>query len=242
MLRILLVIVILIAAVGTFAQSGGPPMITDDPGTPDKGSWEINFSFNTELNKLEKELAAPLLDINYGFNKRTQLKLEFPWLFTKSVPEDYTNRFGDIKLGIKYRFLDEDKAGIAFSIYPQVTFGTKSDVKNEYLLPLQLEKSFGRLVIGTDVRYTWLQNEVNVIQNGILLGFDVSEKLNLMSEFVYWGSANNFDDAEGVINFGLKYALGNVINIMASAGTGVFSPDKDSRTSFISFIGIQINI
>jgi hypothetical protein len=63
------------------AQSGGPPMITDDPGTPDKGVWELNFSFNTDINEFEKEFEAPLLDINFGLNERTQLKLEFPWLF-----------------------------------------------------------------------------------------------------------------------------------------------------------------
>ena len=60
------------------AQSGGPPMITDDPGTPDKGAWEINLSLNSEIQKYDKEFEAPLLDINFGLNERIQLKLEFP--------------------------------------------------------------------------------------------------------------------------------------------------------------------
>jgi hypothetical protein len=224
------------------AQSGGPPMITDDPGTPDKGAWELNFSFNTDMKEFEKEFEAPLLDINFGFNERTQLKLEFPWLFSKSVPYEYQNRFGDITLGIKYRFFDEDKSGFSFSIYPQIGIATQNDAKNEYLFPVQLEKHFGKIVLGMDLRYGYLMDETDYFQNGILLGIDVSEKLNLMSEFVYWANAKSFTNAEGVMNFGLKYQLNSIFTFMTSMGTGVFSPGKDSRISFISFVGFQINI
>lgn len=230
-----------VSTINLLAQSGGPPMITDDPGTPDIGAWEINFSINTELNKFEKEFEAPLLDINYGFNERTQLKLEFPWLFTKNVPDDYQNRFGDIKLGIKYRFFDEEKSGFSLSLYPQITFTTESDTKNEYMLPLQIEKSFGKVVLGMDLRYEFIEGNNDVIQNGFLLGVGLSENLNVMSEFVYWGNANKFDSVEGVLNFGLKYHINDLFSFMTSMGTGIISPDKDSRINFISFVGLQMN-
>jgi len=34
----------------SFAQ-GGPPMLTDDPGTPGSGAWEINFAYVVQCNR-----------------------------------------------------------------------------------------------------------------------------------------------------------------------------------------------
>lgn len=224
------------------AQSGGPPMITDDPGTPDKGAWEINFSFNTDLKTVEKEFEAPLLDINFGFNERTQLKLEFPYLFSSTVPNGYQGRFGNVTLGIKYRFFDEDKFGFALSIYPQISIATGTNEKNEYLFPLQIEKSFGKVVFGMDVRYAYIVDDDDFFQNGFLLGYDVSERLKMMGEFVYWANTHKFNNANGVLNIGMKYQISNVFSFMTSMGTGLFSQDSNSRIIFISFVGLQINI
>src|SRR6266567_3069276 len=61
-----------------FAQ-GGPPMLTDDPGTLGYRRWEINTAVKLEKSISGKEFEAPLLDINYGLGKRIQLKLEVPY-------------------------------------------------------------------------------------------------------------------------------------------------------------------
>ena len=224
------------------AQGGGPPMITDDPATPEIGNWEINFSFNSDLKKHEKEFETPLLDINFGYNERTQLKVEFPYLFTKSVSGEYQGRFGDVTFGIKYRFLDEDKFGIALSIYPQITVATETDARNEYLFPLQIEKSFGKVIFGLDVRYAYVNGDEDFIQNGVLLGSSFSDRLDVMGEFIYWANAQKFDDVEGVFNLGLKYQMNDVFTFMTSLGTGLLSLDSDLRTTFISSVGFQINI
>lgn len=235
-------ILLSISTIDLLAQSGGPPMITDDPGTPEKGAWEINFSFNSELKKYEKEFKTPLLDINFGFNERTQLKLEFPYLLSKSISGEYQGRFGDVTVGIKYRFLDEDKFDIALSIYPQLTFATETEARNEFQLPLQIEKSFGKLVFGLDLRYVFIHGDKDYMQNGLLLGFDLSARLKVMGEFVYWTNTPNFDNIEAVFNLGFKYQMNNVFTLMTSMGTGLLSIDRESRIRFISFIGFQINI
>ena len=59
---------------------GGPPLITDDPGTPGPGKWEIQFSFAHERSQNERVYEAPLLDINYGVGERIQLKYEVTYL------------------------------------------------------------------------------------------------------------------------------------------------------------------
>ena len=92
--RLSLVLLVLLASTPTLA---GPPLITDDPDTPGKGGWEINFSYNLELIreavvetlpggrsreriKLAREHMIPLVDINYGLLENDQWKIEFPAL------------------------------------------------------------------------------------------------------------------------------------------------------------------
>lgn len=42
-----------------FAQ-GGPPLITDDPGTPGNGKWEINVAFTVEKRRMERLYESPI--------------------------------------------------------------------------------------------------------------------------------------------------------------------------------------
>ena len=55
---------------------GGPPLLTDDPGTPGNRNWEINISSTQFWRNTERELQSPLVDINYGLGDRTQLKYQ----------------------------------------------------------------------------------------------------------------------------------------------------------------------
>ena len=69
----------LASLVGLHAQ-GGPPMLTDDPGTPGDGHWEINTAVTTEQRPGERSSEPPLLDLNYGIGDRIQLKYEAAWV------------------------------------------------------------------------------------------------------------------------------------------------------------------
>ncbi len=223
------------------AAGGGPPMITDDPGTPEPGCWEINISFDTELKADEKEMETPLLDINYGFNEHTQLRLEVPYLFTKEQGEGWHGRFGHVTPGIKYRFLDEEQAGISASIYPEISISTESGVKNEYAFPVEIEKHFGHVTAGSDIRYIYINSEDDFIRHGLLLGCSITDRMDIMGEFVYELNAESFDEAAGVLNFGMKYKMSDMLTFLTSLGTGIFHSGTE-HTDFISFAGIQLNI
>ena len=47
------------------AQSS-PPILTNDPGTPGPGNWEINILTSFEHSAVDDEWLIPLLDFNYG--------------------------------------------------------------------------------------------------------------------------------------------------------------------------------
>src|SRR5678815_1751491 len=80
---------------------GGPPMVTDDPGTPGNGHWEINVAATLESRPEERLFQAPLIDANYGLGDRIQLKVEIPWL-VENASASTVNGLGNALLGIKY--------------------------------------------------------------------------------------------------------------------------------------------
>jgi hypothetical protein len=68
-LRVLALIGLTSGAVSALAQ-GGPPMVTDDPGTPGDGHWEINLGATATRTPGRWEVAAPDADVNYGCGDR----------------------------------------------------------------------------------------------------------------------------------------------------------------------------
>ena len=52
---------------------GGPPFITDDPGTPGNRQWEINVGWIGNHNPGLAYYQLPNIDINYGWGDRIQL-------------------------------------------------------------------------------------------------------------------------------------------------------------------------
>ena len=51
-------------------------MITDDPGTPGDGKWEINLAVAFEHRSDETSLDLPVIDLNYGVGEYIQLTLQ----------------------------------------------------------------------------------------------------------------------------------------------------------------------
>ena len=87
------IVLFLGSAAQVFAQ-GGPPLLTDDPGTPGNRNWEINIASTHFRSPGEREIEAPLLDINYGLGDRIQLKYELPYLFDSDEGARYRTAVG----------------------------------------------------------------------------------------------------------------------------------------------------
>jgi hypothetical protein len=56
----------ILGAVARVNAQGGPPMLTDDPGTPGNRRWEINAAFTQLSSRSEESRSFPHIDINYG--------------------------------------------------------------------------------------------------------------------------------------------------------------------------------
>ncbi len=80
MIRLFYLAAIFLFGATALAQ-GGPPLMTDDPGTPGDSHWEINAAGEWSSNQEVSILLLPIFDINYGWGDRIQLNLNtsFNW-------------------------------------------------------------------------------------------------------------------------------------------------------------------
>src|SRR6478672_1643063 len=101
---------------------GGPPMITDDPGTPGNGKWETNLSVALEHRPGEALYDIPGIDLNYGVGEHLQLTLQGGPVLRKRSDHGAIGGLGGTEAAVKWRFLDEDKSGLDLSMFPRVIF------------------------------------------------------------------------------------------------------------------------
>lgn len=227
-----------------FAQ-GGPPMITDDTGTVPKGHWEINSAFTIERGADERLYGTPLLDINYGLSKNTQLKVEIPWLVVHRNGQQSINGLGNTNIGVRWRFRDETpKHRIALSIYPQFEFNNPTasvrrgivDRGPEFLMPLQWQTQVGKYGVGGDVGYRFKRGTDEIIY-GVIAGRKFKDAVELLGEIHGSGLRTNLNKSEIVYNFGTRIKINNNLNLLASAGRSI-RRNYDPR--FIGYVGLQI--
>ena len=123
--RASITIALALAFCGFASGQGGPPMITDDTGTVEKGHFEINTAFTMEVGADGRLWGTPLVDFNYGTSKNTQIKVEIPYEVLHTNGQKGVRGLGNTNIGVRWRFRDGDEKGrLALSVYPQIEFNT----------------------------------------------------------------------------------------------------------------------
>ena len=154
-------------------------MITDDPFTPENGHCENNFAVQFTGTSSSKEIDIPAIDINYGYGDHIQLKIEMPMMKYLHHNDGSLIGSGNVKIGVKARFLDEENIGIAISTFPQYEFNNSSIAEGseapQFFLPLEAAKTFGRFHYAADVGYSFLASGPDELAYGIVMGYHQSE-------------------------------------------------------------------
>jgi hypothetical protein len=200
-------------------------MVTDDPGTPGDGHWEINLAGLYAGTNSGKILQAPYIDLNYGWGERTQLKLEGGWVNSWAQSSSESSGASTALLGVKYRFLDEDKDGISISTYPQFQFRpsfSSSDQNiappgNLFILPFEFVKTFGVIALNTEIGYIVGNDTTGEILYGFLVAFENVKPWEPLMEFHV---VSHFDGSGSttLLNFGFRYTINPNLNILTSIG------------------------
>jgi hypothetical protein len=223
---------------------GGPPMITDDPGTPGSGKWENNFAIAFEHRPNETSLDVPAIDLNYGIGDHIQLTLQTAPVLLKRSDHGLVGGLGSTEAAVKCRFLDEATAGFDMSMFPRVIFNVaQSSVRRglaedgtRFQIPFQAAKTFGHLHLDAEFgprastvgRSEWLC--------GIVCGFDVAKQTMLMAE-LHDESRMNLSRDVLTLNFGLRHEFTENYILIVSMSHKLRSADQP--TALIGYFGMQ---
>ena len=223
---------------------GGPPMITDDPGTPGNGKWENNFAITFEYRPGETAYDVPEIDLNYGVGDHIQLTLQTAPVLLKRSGQGLIGGWGGTEAAVKWRFLDEATSGVDMSMFPRVLFNvSQSSVRRglaedgtRFQIPFQIAKTFGRLRV--DAEFGPLASTVGRSEwlYGIVCGFDVAKTTMLMAE-LHDESRMNFSRDVLTLNFGLRHEFTENYILIVSMGHELRSPNQP--TALIGYFGMQ---
>jgi hypothetical protein len=225
---------------------GGPPMITDDPGTPGDRKWEINLAVILEHRPDETSYDLPEIDLNYGVGEHIQLTLQTAPVILKRSDHGPIGGLGGTEAAVKWRFLDEDRSGFDMSMFPRILFNvTQSSVRRglaedgtRFQIPFQLAKKFGRLDL--DFEFGPLVSTVGRGQSlyGIVGGMDVSQTTTLMAE-LQATSRMNFDEQRLTLNLGWRHKINEHAIWIGSLGHELRAPG-DEQLALIGYCGVQL--
>jgi hypothetical protein len=225
---------------------GGPPLITDDPDTPGPGYWEINIATLLEKTGAQKRVEVPRVDLNYGVGRRIQLKFEMPWVALLTGDQRTETGAGNATVGVKWRFIGQEGAKVAWSIYPQLEFNTAHSSVTKgieqdgrrFLMPTEFTVEMFHLEVNGEVGRTFVENGPDSWIFGVSTEGHVLPRFELLAEL--HGERVDDESTELIIVGGGRLKLTSKMIVLMAAGHSVRSPDQEART--YAYVGLQLNL
>ena len=223
---------------------GGPPFVTDDPGTPGPGNWEINAAAIGSRSPDRWDITAPDLDINYGWGEHVQLKVDVGWAHADDELHRRMSGFGASDFGVKWRFMGEDKVGFDLSVYPQpsvnfsrssVQRGLISDGK-ELFLPVETSTTAGAFSFAAEAGRNLVQNAPDEWLVGVVVARHYGSALELGLEVHETITAGN---PATLVNLGGRWRLSERLSLLTAVGREL-NRDSPERQEFLCYLGLQI--
>jgi hypothetical protein len=266
MRRVILVLFLLaIAALRLSHAQGGPPFITDDPGTPGNKHWEINLGWTANHNPGNAYYQTPDIDLNYGWGDRIQLKYELPMAVYTDPGNTTRAGLGDSFPGIKWRAYEHHTAGepksdenMNFSLgtYPQVYINNPTNAVErglvetgpQYYLPLEMTTKWGPINFNGEVGH-WFGNRHIPSRwgRGLIAGHEFNDRTEIYGEIYDLQDANRIGSTpkQRALTFdvGGRQSLNraNTIRLLFMGGRALQTVTRqNSEPNWIAYLGVQL--
>jgi hypothetical protein len=243
----LLIVAVLYLATDVARAQGGPPMRTDDPGTPGGGNFEINVALGSERAASERFFEAPILDVNYGVGDRIQLNFQVAYEVRGTNEAATQGGLGNSSVAIKWRFFESKSLDLQISTYPRLDFNNPTasvrrgiaEQGTRFLLPIELTKKIGPIEGNVEGGYAFKQYGSNEYIAGLVIGREISKNWEVMGEWYSTGTADGVD-RDMSLGAGTRYRVGQHFLLIAMAGRGAGRSGLD-QPHFIGYLGLQIS-
>jgi hypothetical protein len=224
----------------------GPPFLTNDPGTPGNGNWEINIAAMQTTFPGTSSWQLPQLDVNYGLGERVQLTAEIPYVVQTTTGEGQASGWGNANPGVKWRFFDQGEEGWQISTFPMYqTAGSASAQRAgiavdgpRLFLPLEIAKKVGPLSVDLEVGayVPWHGDHEHIL--GLVVGHQLTPRLDLDAE-LYDDHVRSAAPDVTTLDVGGRYKLHRGFNLLFMAGRSL-NGNSPGQVEFMGYLGIQI--
>ncbi len=236
---------VLVLSTGCRAQ-GGPPFLTNDPGTPGNADWEINLATMQTLVRGGASYQVPQIDLNFGVGERIQLTFEVPYVIETSSGGNSHTGWANAYPGVKWRFVDQGEGGWQLSTFPQVETGASLESQGKgigaagprLLLPLEIAKRFGPLDLDFEAGYYIPRRGPREQILGLVAGRSVTPRLELDAE-IYNDRAMGAPPNTTTLDLGGRFKLSRGFIALFMAGRSL-NGNSDGSPEFLGYFGVQI--
>ena len=239
-----------VALLGKSAALAGPPMVTDDTGTPAPGTLEIIAYAAGESRDAGETVQGPALDFAYGLGDTLEISLTVPRQRAKNAGEDWVNGWGEASVGLKWRFLEGQNTALALAPSLSMPLSRSSTIiglvedTTVFTLPLLGSISLGRWEFTGNVGYSISSSSLNAVSLGLSTGYAVTPDFRLLVEI--WG-VDFIDDgaSEGFLNWrtGIEWTFAERFALLLATGGNVWSQlSAENQLERDYYVGLQYNL
>jgi hypothetical protein len=223
----------------------GPPYLTNDPGTPGNGNWEINLASVTSRSQGVTQWQIPQIDLNYGLGDRIQLTYEVPYVVQSASGAPQASGWSNGFPGIKWRFFDQGEGGWQMSVFPQFETAGSASAQSKgiaaegsrLLLPVAVARSVGPLDLDFEAGYYFAHRGPEERILGFVGGHQFTPRLELDIE-LYNDHAMGAEPNFTTLDVGGRYRLGRGFILLFMAGRSI--ANSSGQIDFMSYLGVQI--
>jgi hypothetical protein len=221
------------AIINVFPLFAGPPFRTDDPETVQYRHWEFYVATQYANDKEGVSGTAPHLEVNYGVAPNVQLHLIVPAAFDKPRGAPTLYGPGDLEIGVKYRFIQEDEYCPMVGTFPILHLPTGNQNRglgngdSQLFLPIWLQKSWGPWTSYGGGGY-WLNpgtDNQNYWYAGWQIQREIAKWLTVGGEVFYQTPPTRDGEYQTGYNLGAIVNFTDNHHFIFSAGTDVHGPN-----------------
>ena len=219
-----------------FAQSS-PPLLSNDPGTPGPGNWEINIFTAFERSDANEEWQIPQFDINFGVGERTQLTVSIPFVISHESGMTVRRAFDGMEMGAKYRFMDSPgTTGPNFSLFPKVYFFFEDEKDVELSLPVQWHQEWEHFGLTAEFGHIWVNGKSEGWEGGVGAAL-LLDPVDLLLEWNTGVREAPFDLRDPMVNIGFTWEWSESVSLLGSFGKSLQRHEDETDTW--SVLGFQ---
>lgn len=237
--------VVLIVCLKPALLVAGAPLVTDDPGILEPGSWESILAVSGESTGAGDIYQLPVLDVSLGITPNSQLSFYLPHFWVN--PDDSVSDFGltTATIGYKWRFYTGQTMEWAIAahytgvISSDLTSEDGSDEINVLNVPLLASWQRGDWTWLGQTGYSITDTGEHFWDYGLAVSRQLGDSVSLMAE-VYGFADLSFADNALNYQLGMDFEITPAWHVLASAGSRIRSPDPAGfRLDYNFYVGLQ---